>query len=95
MYDSFRFLGTEIALHEEATDLYLESGTGDGYGEYLLTVEDGGVKSYYQNAYKAINYANGLIHYAGEGTSLAIPKVVSSVILDIIILSSSLVPCLI
>lgn len=71
MYDSFRFLGTEIALHEEATDLYLESGTGDGYGEYLLTVEDGGVKSYYQNAYKAINYANGLIHYAGEGTSLA------------------------
>lgn len=71
MYDSFRFLGTEIALHEEATDLYLESGTGDGYGEYLLTVEDGGVKSYYQNAYNAINYANGLIHYAGEGTSLA------------------------
>ncbi len=71
MYDSFRFFATEIALHEEATDLYLVSGTGDGYGEYLLNIEDNGVKNYYQNAYKAINYANGLIHYAGDGTDLA------------------------
>lgn len=70
MYDSFRFFANEIALHEEATDLYFESATGDGYGEYLFNIEDGGIASYYQNAYKAINNANGLIHYAGANSDL-------------------------
>lgn len=70
MYDSFRFFANEIALHEEATDLYFESATGDGYGEYLFNIEDGGFASYYQNAYKAINNANGLIHYAGANSDL-------------------------
>lgn len=69
-YDAFKYFATHIDLHEEATDLFFVTSAADGYGDFQITPEDGTVKSYYSNAYKAINYANGLIEYNGADTEL-------------------------
>lgn len=66
-YDAFRPLATEINMFEHGTDFYINPRSSDDvYSTYLLTPEEGGVESFYENAYKAINYANGTIHYAAE-----------------------------
>lgn len=66
-YDAFRPMATEINMFEHGTDFYINPRSSDDvYSTYLLTPEEGGVKTFYQNAYKAINYANGTIHYAAE-----------------------------
>lgn len=69
-YDAFRFFATHLELNEEATDLYFVTSAADGYGDFTMTAEDKTVKDYYTNSYKAINYANGLIKYAGEESAL-------------------------
>lgn len=69
-FDAMRYFVTHIELHEEATDLYFVTSAADGYGDFNMTFEDGTVASYYTNAYKAINYANGMIKYAGADSKL-------------------------
>lgn len=66
-YDAFRPMATEIDMYEHGTDFYINPrGTDDVFSTFILTPEEGTVKSYYQNAYKAINYANGVIQYASD-----------------------------
>ena len=69
-FNAFRYFATHIELHEEATDLYFVNMASDGYGDFTITPEDGTVKTYYTNAYKAINYANGMVWYGGETSDL-------------------------
>lgn len=69
-YNALRYFATHLELHEEATDLFLVSAAGDGYGEFTLTPEDGTCKTYYTNGYKLINYANGVIKYNGADSKL-------------------------
>lgn len=69
-YDAMKYFATHLELHEEATDLYFVTSAADGYGTFTLNPEDGNVEKYYTTAYKAINYANGLVKYAGADTKL-------------------------
>lgn len=69
-FDAMRYFVTHLELHEEATDLYFVTSSADGYGDFAITSEDGNVKNYYTNAYKAINYANGMIKYGGADSKL-------------------------
>ena len=69
-YDAMKYFATHLELHEEATDLYFVTSAADGYGNFTMTSEDGNIESYYTNAYKAINYANGLVKYAGADSKL-------------------------
>ncbi len=69
-YNALRPIVTHLPLHEEATDLFIPSVASDGYGEFTLTPEDGGVKNYYSNCYKLINYANGMIRFNGADSKI-------------------------
>lgn len=69
-FDAFKFYATHIDLHEEATDLYFVTAAGDGLGDFLMNAEDGTVKSYYRDSYKAINYANCMVQYNGADSAL-------------------------
>jgi hypothetical protein len=54
-------------LYSRGTDLYIHTrGHVAGvFDSYTLTPEDNTVSSFYANVYKTINYANGVISYAG------------------------------
>lgn len=69
-FDAFKFFATHLELNEEATDLYFVTSAADGYGDFTMTAEDKTVTDYYANAYKAINYANGMVHYGGADSKL-------------------------
>lgn len=72
-YNEFSSFVTNISLHDQGTDLYINprSGGNDGtYAKYTFTAADGDIEKYYKNAYKAINYANAMIQYNGEDTQL-------------------------
>ncbi|MDE6416880.1 MAG: RagB/SusD family nutrient uptake outer membrane protein, partial [Duncaniella sp.] len=69
-FDAFKYYATHLELHEEATDLYFVTSAADGYGDFQVTAEDGTVTDYYKKSYKAIDYANGMVHYAGADTKL-------------------------
>lgn len=68
--DAFKYFSTHLEFHEEATDLFFVTSAADGYGDFTISAEDGTAKTYYTNAYKAINYANGMVHYAGADSKL-------------------------
>ena len=72
-YNAFSGFVTNVALHDQGADLYINPrGGSDGtYSEYTFNPSDGNIQSYYQNAYKGINYANAMIKYNGEGSKLA------------------------
>ena len=70
-FDAFKYFATHIDLHEEATDLFFVTSADDGLGDFQMTQENTTVKDYYTNAYKAINYANCMVHYNGEDSKLA------------------------
>ncbi len=69
-FDAFKYYATHLELHEEATDLYFVTSAADGYGDFKVTAEDGTVLDYYKKSYKAIDYANGMVHYAGADSKL-------------------------
>ncbi|MBD5368615.1 MAG: RagB/SusD family nutrient uptake outer membrane protein [Bacteroides sp.] len=69
-FDAFKYFATHLELHEEATDLYFVTAAADGYGDFQVTAEDGTVTDYYKKSYKAIDYANGMVHYGGADTKL-------------------------
>lgn len=70
-YAELKDLATVIDMNEHGTDMFLNTrGHAAGvFNDYTLTPEDATVKSYYSNAYKMINYANGVMSYAGEKSS--------------------------
>ena len=72
-YSSLKNIVYNVGLYQQGTDLFIITrGKPQGsYNEYSLTPEDNGVKSLYSNLYKTVNYANGVIYYAGEDSPLA------------------------
>ena len=72
-YESMKDIVFSPELYCQGTDLYLNTRGHDGgdFNKYYLTADNSTVASYYSNVYKMINYANGTISYAGEGTAVA------------------------
>lgn len=70
-YESLKSIVYIPDLYSRGTDLYIHTrGHVAGvFDSYTLTPEDNTVRSYYANVYKTINYANGVINYAGENSS--------------------------
>lgn len=65
-YFSLCPLVTTTDYNEWGTDIYTTGRSSDpnSFHKYAsLTAEDGSIKSFYINAYKMINYANGVIYY--------------------------------
>lgn len=71
-YNAFSSFVTNVALHDQGADLYINprSGSDGTYSEYTFNPSDGNIKNYYTNACKAINYANGMIEYNGADSQL-------------------------
>ncbi|MBP3245325.1 MAG: RagB/SusD family nutrient uptake outer membrane protein [Bacteroidaceae bacterium] len=71
-YSGLKSLSTEVALTDQGTDLYLNTRGHNGgeFNEYTLTAENGTVYNLFVNAYKVINYSNGVIKYAGADSKL-------------------------
>lgn len=71
-YNAFSGFVTNIALHDQGADLYINprSGNDGTYSEYTFNANDGSIESYYKNAYSGINYANAMIKYNGEDSQL-------------------------
>lgn len=71
-YNSLRSFGVNVSIHEHGSDLFYSPKSQDcDYAKFIHNAEDGGAKSYYTNGYSAIQKANALIHYGGEGSSYA------------------------
>ena len=70
-YQDLTNLATVIDMNEHGTDMFLNTRghAGGVFNEYTLTPEASDVTSYYSNAYKMINHANGVLEYA-PATSL-------------------------
>lgn len=64
-FNEYKSIVTNINMQDQGGDLFINpSGADDGtYNMYIFTELDGGVSSWYGGLYKAINYANGSIHY--------------------------------
>ena len=71
-YNSLKTLATQVDIYEHGTDMFLNTRghAGGTFNEYTITPENGTVQSFYSNTYKTINYANGVIYYAGEDSQL-------------------------
>lgn len=71
-YNAFSGFVTNVALHDQGADLYINprSGNDGTYSEYTFNSTDGNINNYYRDAYKAINYANAMIKYNGEDSQL-------------------------
>ena len=72
-YNSLKSIVYNPSLYQQGTDLYINTRGHDPgvYNQYSLTAEDGTVKNFYANLFKTINYANGVVAYAGEGSTLS------------------------
>lgn len=71
-YNSLKSIAYQPGLYSQGTDLYIQTrGKAAGeFNEYSLTAASNTVKSFYSNTYKTINYANGVISYAGADSQL-------------------------
>ncbi len=71
-YNAFRTFATNIEMHDRATDLYTNPKAADDgdFAKFSINSSTGAVQDYYTNAYKAINYANGMIKYNGADSKL-------------------------
>ena len=72
-YNTLKSVAFNPSLYQQGTDLYVNTrGHAAGaYNEYSFTPEDGTITNLYSNLYKTINYANGVISYAGENSELS------------------------
>jgi len=63
----------QVEIGDQGTDLYINTrGHSAGeFNEHSITAENETVTSYYKNAYKVINQANGVISYAGDESQLS------------------------
>lgn len=67
-YNAVTSLATQMDMHDMGTDMYINPSSNDGdFGTYSLTPENSSVSGFYTNAYKLINYANGILRFAAEG----------------------------
>ncbi len=67
-YESMKAYAYNPDLFSRGTDLYIHTRgkVATVFDSYTITAEDNTIKSFYANVYKTINYANGVISYAGE-----------------------------
>ncbi len=72
-YSSLKSIVYSPDLFCRGTDLYIHTRgkTSTDFDTYTLTPENNTVKSFYSNVYKTINYANGVISYAGAESTLS------------------------
>ena len=70
-YSSLKSIAFSNDLYGRGTDLYIHTRgkSSTVFDTYSMTPEDNTVKSFYANVYKTINYANGVISYAAEGSA--------------------------
>lgn len=71
-YSSMKSIVFSPDLFCRGTDLYIHT-RGQAttvFDTFTMTAEDNTVKSFYSNVYKTINYANGVISYAGADSQL-------------------------
>ena len=67
-YESMKSYAYSPDLFSRGTDLYIHTRgkVATVFDTYTMTAEDNTIKSFYSNVYKTINYANGVIYYAGK-----------------------------
>lgn len=67
------FANLDEAIYEHGSDLYMpvRAKTASPFQQFTTTVEDKNVQNLYVKCYATINYANGVIKYAGEESSEA------------------------
>lgn len=72
-YNNLKSIVFNPGLFSQGTDLYRNTrGKDPGvYNQYSLTPGETTVANFYSNLYKTINYANGVVKYAGETSSQA------------------------
>lgn len=69
-YAALKPIVNQVEIYDMGTDLYINTrghSAGD-FGTYSLAASNATCKSLYVNCYGAINYANGVIKYAPEGS---------------------------
>ena len=72
-YSGLKWVATNTEINEWGTDLYVEVRNGDpgDFHKFILSPENGTVRSLYTNLYAMINNANGVLFYGGENGKLA------------------------
>lgn len=72
-YDKLRKFAFQVDMHDAASDMYMcpRSGSDTEFARFAITSETSALNDYYKEAYAMIKYANGLIHYGGEGSECA------------------------
>lgn len=67
-YESLKAYAYNPDIFSRGTDLYIHTRghVATVFDSYTLTPEENTVSSFYASVYKTINYANGVISYAGE-----------------------------
>ena len=70
-YSSLTSIAFSNDLYGRGTDLYIHTRgkASSEFDTYDMSPENNTVKSFYSNVYKTINYANGVISYAAEGSA--------------------------
>ena len=71
-YESMKAYAYIPDLFSRGTDLYIHTRghVATVFDSYTITPEDNTLSSFYANVYKTINYANGVIYYAGADSQL-------------------------
>ena len=71
-YESMKAYAYIPDLFSRGTDLYIHTRghVATDFDSYTLTPENNTISSFYANVYKTINYANGVIYYAGADSQL-------------------------
>ena len=71
-YESMKAYAYIPDLFSRGTDLYIHTRghVATVFDSYTITPEDNTISSFYANVYKTINYANGVIFYAGADSQL-------------------------
>ena len=71
-YESMKAYAYIPDLFSRGTDLYIHTRghVATDFDAYTMTPENNTISSFYANVYKTINYANGVIFYAGADSEL-------------------------
>jgi len=71
-YTTLQDLASQVDIYEQGTDLYLNTrGKNAGeFNEYTLTPQNSTVLSFYKSLYSTINFANGVMEYAGTTSNV-------------------------
>ena len=71
-YESLKAYAYIPDLFSRGSDLYIHTRghAATDFDSYTITPENNTISSFYANVYKTINYANGVISYAGEDSEV-------------------------